>query len=70
MTNCSSGVMPLEARYLTLAPQQAVQVLPPLQLYVQDNAAMAQRNCWVTLLNSQVRGAVYLSWRLAWWTRI
>lgn len=52
--NCSVDIQPVEARSLSLAPQLSTSVTPAFEIYVQDNAQVAQRYCWLTLYNSQV----------------
>ena len=52
-SNCSSDIMPVEARNRALAPGVTVPVLPPPQIYVQDSLADPDRYCWLTLYDSQ-----------------
>jgi hypothetical protein len=55
VTNCSSNVMPVEARHVAIAAGATTLLRPPLDIYVSDAAAVAGRYCWVSLLNSQAR---------------
>jgi hypothetical protein len=52
--NCSSNVMPIEARKVSLIPGVPTQLMPPIELYVSDSEAVPDRTCWITLFNSQV----------------
>lgn len=53
--NCSSNIRPVEARLLTIAAGQALELSPPWELYVEDAAGQDGRYCWVTLQDALVR---------------
>jgi predicted secreted hydrolase len=45
--------MPVEARQFDLSPNQPTVLQPPSEIYVQDNLAIAERFCWLTLFDAQ-----------------
>lgn len=55
VTNCSFNIRPIEARELSLPPQEMQAVLPPMQLFVEDNDEAPERHCWLHLYDAVVR---------------
>ncbi|KAL6753619.1 hypothetical protein V8C86DRAFT_3019426 [Haematococcus lacustris] len=51
--NCSHAVRSVEARSVSLAGGASLSLAPPLDIYVEDQAADPQRHCWLYLYNSQ-----------------
>jgi len=54
VSNCSTSIRPIEARALSLRPNQLHTVEPALQLFVEDNQADPDRHCWIDLYDSSV----------------
>nr|6DBS_A Chain A, Hapless 2 [Chlamydomonas reinhardtii]6DBS_B Chain B, Hapless 2 [Chlamydomonas reinhardtii]6DBS_C Chain C, Hapless 2 [Chlamydomonas reinhardtii] len=66
VSNCSSNVRPIEARTLAVRAGSAASLDPPMELYVEDQAAAAARTCTVSLYDSV--GAVTDSLTLSFYT--
>ncbi|PNH12225.1 Protein HAPLESS 2, partial [Tetrabaena socialis] len=64
--NCSVNIRPIEARAVALGAGVTAAVTPPLELYVEDARAVAERSCWVTLYDSV--GGVTASFKLLFYT--
>ncbi|GFH27554.1 generative cell specific-1 [Haematococcus lacustris] len=58
--NCSHAVRSVEARSVALAGGASLSLAPPLDIYVEDQAADPQRHCWLYLYNSQVGAQQHL----------
>ncbi|KAG2447311.1 hypothetical protein HYH02_007641 [Chlamydomonas schloesseri] len=66
VSNCSANVRPIEARALAVRAGAAAALDPPIELYVEDQAAVAARSCTVTLYDSV--GAVTDTLSLSFYT--
>lgn len=60
VSNCSSNVRPIEARALAVRAGSAASLDPPMELYVEDQAAAAARTCTVSLYDSVVSQRLYV----------